>query len=110
MKGQRWILFIEPKAISLFNITLFSFFSVCGYLSCTANPLSYSSSKQEVRASKTLLSSSLLVLLAVWVLVHFFPKNKTAAETPSLHHFRKKKNKQKEQRLFPSKSQTLWSC
>jgi len=93
MKGQRWILFIEPKAISLFNITLFSFFSVCGYLSCTANPLSYSSSKQEVRASKTLLSSSLLVLLAVWVLVHFFPKNKTISSTNSQKKKTNKKNR-----------------
>jgi hypothetical protein len=41
------------------------------------------------KSFKTLLSSSLLVLLAVWVLVHFFPKNKTAAENPFAPPFHK---------------------
>jgi hypothetical protein len=54
--------------------------------------------KQEVRASKTLLPSSLLVLLAVWVLVHFFPKNKTSAENPFAPPFQRIKYKKKKKK------------
>jgi len=66
------------------------------------------------KSFKTLLSSSLLVLLVLWVLIHFFPNNKRAAANSQIDPLHPTvciphcKTEKEDLSLFPLS--TLWSC